>query len=290
MKDRTPAGQRTSVYALLSDLLPVLSPGSSLDQERDEVLVPLAGARARVSTATLLTACATERERRWPQVVETWLAGVDRQLADAASEGQVDPHRLRVQAVPRGDDAGAGVRAGFNSAFDLLVVEDRAGASRRLLPLDLEGLGLSAEEAVRAGLDATIGEVLVRLDVRPHTLPGGGEIRMASADGVPYVSAGITSVRQLAGADSPYGTLVGVPRHSMIVLQPVSSRSVLDGLPVLADLVGSMFDSATDRCARAVYWFVGAEAYPVGATASADGRPSLSLPPQLESVVASLPD
>lgn len=289
MTGPTSADHRSSVYAVLTDLLPVLRPGASLDETRDELLVPLDGARVRASTLTLLSACQSQPEHRWPELVEGWLRAVDREVVAASSGAAVDRSRLRLQAVPRGDEPPAGVSAGFNRAFDLLVLEDRAGASRRLLQADLDALGLSADEAVRAALDATVSEVLVRLDVRPYTLPGGGQLRMASADGVPYVSAGITSVRQLAGVDSPHGTLVGVPRHSMIVLQPVTSRAVLDGLPALTGLVGSMFDSGTDRCARDVYWFLGAEAYPVGVAPGPDGRPQITLPAEVASLVASLP-
>lgn len=289
MTGPTSPSHRGSVYAVLTDLLPVLSPGATLVEGSDELVVPLDGSRARVSTATLLSACEGQPEHRWPEVVETWLAAVGGQVRAAASDAPVDPARLRLQAVPRGAEPVTGVAAAFNAAFDLLVVEDRSGSSRRLLQADLDALGLGADQAIQTALDATISEVLVRLDVRPHDLPGGGQIRMASMDGVPYVSAGITSVRQLAGADSPYGTLVGVPRHSMIVLQPVTSRTVLDGLPVLTSLVGSMYDSGTDRCARDVYWFVGAEAYPIGVDGGPDGRSQISLPAEVASVVASLP-
>ena len=276
---------------MLADLLPVLSPGATVDETSDELLVPMDQSRARVSTATLLSACKGQPKHRWPEVVEGWLARVQGQLSDAASgTTEVDPARLRVQAVPRGAaEPAAGVSAGFNAAFDLRVVEDRAGSSRRLLQTDLDALGMSADQAVQAALNATITQVLVQLDVRPHALPGGGEIRMASADGVPYVSAGITSVRQLAGADSPSGTLVAVPRHSMIVLQPVTSRAVLDGLPVLTALVGSMYDSGTDPCARDVYWFVGGDAYRINADAGPDGQPRLTLPAEVGPLVAALP-
>jgi hypothetical protein len=280
---------RQRLYRVLAERLPTLSPGATLDAERDEVVIPLGDSRARVSTDTLLSGCAGQPKRRWPSVVETWLAGLSRQLTDAAADPGPDPARLRVQALPRAAEPPAGVSAGFNSSFDLLVVEDRPEAARRLLAPDLDALGMTADQAVRAGLDLTISEVLVRLDVQNHTLPGGGEIRMASAEGVPYVSAGITSVRQLAGVDSPYGTLVGVPRHSMIVLQPVTSRAVLDGLGVLTGLVGSMYDGSPDACARGVYWFASGDAFPVGVETEPGGRPQLTLPAELADVVASLP-
>ena len=135
---------------------------------------------------------------------------------------------------------------------------------------------MTGEGAVTAALNTTISEVLVRPDVRTHALPGGSEVRMASADGVPYVSAGITSVRQLAGVDSSYGTLVGVPRHSMIILQPVTSRLVLDGLGVRTGLAGSMYDRGADRCARDVYCFANGDAYPGDPVSSTTRHPAAS--------------
>jgi len=279
---------RNAVYALLDDLLPVLQPGATLQSADNEVLLPVGDSRVRASTDSLLRLCADQPRTSWPSLVERWLADVQQASVTTTTNG-VDPSRLRVQAVPRSSAPAAGVSATFNSAFDLLVVEDLATSSRRLLASDLSALGMTGEEAVTAALNTTISEVLVRLDVRTHELPGGSEVRMASADGVPYVSAGITSVRQLAGVDSPYGTLVGVPRHSMIVLQPVTSRLVLDGLGVLTGLVGSMYDSGADRCARDVYWFANGDAYPVGTSVGSDGRPEITLPAEVASVVASLP-
>ena len=263
--------------------------GARLDGDQDQIVVPVGDASARVSTDTLLTACRNGPERRRGEIVEEWLGDIRRQLAEASSLGQVEPARLRLQAVPRSDQPPAGLSSSFNAAFDLLVVEDRDGFARRVQQADLDAVGLSANEAVSAALNATIATVLTRLDVRDHQLPGGTTVRLASADGVPYVSAGITSIRQLAGTDSPYGSLVGVPQHSALVILPVSTSKSLGVLPVLAGLVGSMYDGGTDPCSRGVYWFVGDEAYPLGVDTDTDGRQTIVIPPEVADIAASLP-
>ncbi|MCA1394634.1 hypothetical protein I6F20_37350, partial [Bradyrhizobium sp. IC3123] len=73
------------------------------------------------------------------------------------------------------------------------------------------------------------------------------------------------------------------------VLQPVTSRADLDTLPVLTSLVASMYDEGSDRCAREVYWFVNGDAYPIGVEAGTDGRPQISLPAEVASVLTTLP-
>lgn len=287
--DRT-AGE---AHALLSDLLPVLVPVATFDGAAGEVLIPVEGGRARVSTRSLLMECAGKPQHQWRRLVEGWLREIGEQVAAVPLEQvPLDPSllRLRLQAVPRTDALPAGVSAAFNSAFDLLLVEDGGGVSRRLQQPDLDGAGLSADEAVSVALDATISQVLIALDVRDRALPGGvGTVRMASADGVPYVSAGITSVPQLAGVDLPYGALVGVPRHSSLLILPVRSRRDLDTVVVLARLVASPFDSGVDPCARDVYWFVNDDAFGVQVQEVAGAGPRLNLPPAVSDLVAALP-
>lgn len=90
MTGSTSSSHRGSVYAVLTDLLPVLSPGATLVERSDELVVPLDGSRARVSTATLLSACQGQPEHRWPEVVETWLSAVGGQVRAAASGAPVD--------------------------------------------------------------------------------------------------------------------------------------------------------------------------------------------------------
>lgn len=287
-----PALDPAEVHALLGDLLPVLVPTATLDAEAGEVLLPVEGGRARISTRSLLTECAGKPQHAWPQLVETWLGQIGAG-ASALADGPlvVDTSRLRLQAVPRGEALPDGVSVGFGSAFDLLVVQDQDGWARRLQRADLDATALSADDAVRLALDETISQVLVGLDVREHALPGGaGLVRMASADGVPYVSAGITSIARLAGAELPFGALVGVPRHSALLILRVASRRSLDDVLVFSRLVASMYDNGADRCARGVYWFVGGDAHAVTVAEVPGAAPRVNLPPELSQVVAALPD
>lgn len=201
-----------------------------------------------------------------------------------------DSARLRLQAVLSDVPRPPGMSVEFTSSFDLCLVEDRDGEVWPVQQADLDTLGLTADEAVTAALDATISEVLVRLDVRDHALPGGGSVRMASADGVPYVSAGVVTIAQLAGEDLPYGAFVGVPRQSALIICRVSTRASLDVLPVIARMVASLHDSAPDPCSRGVYWFVGGDAHLIEVEERPDQEPRLGLPAVLQDVVAALPE
>ena len=122
---------------------------------------------------------------------------------DDTITGGVDVSWLRVQAVPRSGEPTAGLSAAFNSAFDLLVVEDLATTSRRMLASDLTALGMTGEEAVSAALTPPSAKCW-------------------------------------------------------------SDWTCLDGFGVLTGLVGSMYDSGANGCARDVYWFVNGDAYPQG--------------------------
>lgn len=279
-----------SIYAVLGNLLPSLAPGAALAGDSAEVVLPVDGGRARVSTESLLVASKGEPRSRWPHLVEEWLRDVMQQVSSGATNATpVDPTRLRLQAVPRGASEPAGLSVAFGSSFDLLVVEDRDGSIRRLQQTGLNALGLSLEAAASAALDATISEVLIGLDVQDHPLPGGGSVRMASADGVPYVSAGITSIKQLAGQDLPHGAFVGVPQHSALLLFPVKTAASLDVVPVLDQLVRSMYDASADPCTAGIYWFVGDDAHLIGVQVGANGQPRVKLPPELRAVVNTLP-
>lgn len=191
--------------------------------------------------------------------------------------------------MPSGQ-ADAGMTVVFNSAFDLRLLADQTGSSRLIGQPDLDQLGISAEEAVRIALDQTISGVLIRLDVQTQELPGGSLVRVASGDGVPYVSAGITSLAQLAGGDLPNGALVGVPRHSMLIIQPMLSRRDLSTVGILEGFIASMFDTAADGCTRQLFWFVDGDAHPLGTEPGEDGNPILVLSPDLAPVADRLRD
>ncbi len=214
--------------------------------------------------------------------MESWLRAIDRQLAEA-EVGIESVDQLRLQALPRGQ-ADSGMTTSFNSAFDLRLLADQPGSSRLVRRSELERLGISAEEAVRIALDQTISNVLTRLDVQTQELPGGSVVRVASADSEPYVSAGITSLSQLAGSDLPHGALVGVPRHSMLMIQPMLGRRDLSTVAILEGFVGSMFDGAADACSRQLFWFVDGDAFPLGTESGPDGNPTLILSPALAPV------
>lgn len=276
---------------MLAGLLPSELPGATFDAQAGEVLVPLGVDRARVSTQSLLAACQGQPPSSWSEITQQWLAEVKRQLSATADAGPAgDPGRLRAQAVPHGPEAPPGLSSAFNSAFDLVAVEDREGSVRMLQQSDLDAMGMSAEAALRTALDLTISEVLVNLEVQSQQLPTGGSVLIASAEGVPYVSAGVTSIPQLAGVELPYGALFAVPRHSMILILPITSRESLASIPVLAGFVESMYRDAPDPCAPGLYWFTDGDAFRVGAEQDADGQQQLVMAPELQPVVDRLPD
>lgn len=288
MTSPTPEDIRPDVYALVDDLLPVLVPGSKLDPEQHQVVITRSSDRARVDTASLLALCAEQPSTGWPRLVDSWLRAIDRQLAEAEA-GIESVEQLRLQAVPTGQ-ADTGMITRFNSAFDLRLLADQPGSSRPVNRSELERLGVGAEEAVRIALDRTISNVLTRLDVQTQELPGGSSVRVASADGVPYVSAGITSLSQLAGSDLPHGALVGVPRHSMMIIQPMLGRRDLSTVAILEGFVASMFDGASDGCTAQLFWFVNGDAHPLGTESSRDGKSTLVLSPALAPVADQLRD
>ncbi len=117
----------------------------------------------------------------------------------------------------------------------------------------------------------------------------GSLVRVASADGEPYVSAGITSLVQLAGTDLPHGALVGVPRHSMLVIQPMRSKRDLGTVKILESCVASMFREAPDGCTPRLFWFVDGDAHPLGTETGPDGSPTLLLSPALAPIADRLP-
>jgi len=193
--------------------------------------------------------------------------------------------RLRIQAFPHGPQTPPGLSSGFNSAFDVMAVKDVDGTPGLLQPSDLDALGMDPETALRTALDQTISEVLVNLDVQPQQLPTGGEVLLASAEGVPYVSAGVTTIPQLAGVELPYGALVAVPRHSMIMILPVASRQTLTAVGVLSGFAEFAYQDAADGCSPGLYWFVDGDAFPIRSEPDADGGPQLVIAPELEDVV-----
>lgn len=271
---------------MLAGELPSLLPGATLDANAGEIIVPLGADRASVSTRSLHAACQGQPASSWPQITRQWLEQVRAEIA--AAEAAPDASRLRAQAVPRGPEAPPGLSSPINSAFDLVAVEDRDGSVRALQQPDLDAMGMSPEDALTTALNQTVTEVLVHLDVHPQPLPVGGSVLTASAEGVPYVSAGVTSIPQLAGVDLPYGALFGVPRHSMILILPVSSWQSLAAVGMLTGFVESMYADADDPCAAGLYWYADGDAYPVGLE-DAGGQQRLVLAPELQQLADRLP-
>jgi len=211
-------------------------------------------------------------------------------MTTSQSEPVQDASRLRMQAYPHGPETPPGLSSAFNSAFDLMAVADYDGTPGLLQQSDLDALQLDPEQALRTALDQTINEVLVHLDIEPHELPGGGSVLMAGADGVPYVSAGVTSISQLAGVELPYGALVAVPRHSMILILPVASRRTLAAVGVLAGFAEFASQDAPDPCSPGLFWFVDGDAFPIGSEPEPDDGRQLVIAPELEPVIKRLPD
>lgn len=210
-------------------------------------------------------------------------------MTTSPPEPMRDASRLRMQAYPHGPQTPPGLSSSFNSAFDLMAVADYDGTPGLLQQADLDALRMGPEDVLRTALDQTINEVLVNLEVVPHDLPGGGSVLMAGSDGVPYVSAGVTSIPQLAGVELPYGALVAVPRHSMILILPVANRQTLAAVDLLAGFAEFANNDAPDPCSPGLYWFVDGDAFPIGAEPGQDGQRQLVIAPQLEPVINRLP-
>jgi len=210
-------------------------------------------------------------------------------MTTSQSESVQDASRLRMQAYPHGSETPPGVSSTFNSAFDLMAVADYDGTPGLLQPSDLEVLQLDPAQVLQTALEQTVNEVLVKLDVVPQELPGVGSVLMAGAEGVPYVSAGVTLIPQLAGVELPYGALVAVPRHSMILILPVASRQTLSAVDVLAGFAEFASKDAPDSCSPGLYWFVNGDAFPIGSEPDGNGQRQLVIAPGLEPVINSLP-
>lgn len=197
--------------------------------------------------------------------------------------------RLRAQAVCRTPEGPPGLSSGFNSSFDIVAVLDGDDGPSHVRQEDLDAMGIDSGEALQLAVSQTVSNVLVALDSRAHPLPTGESAVLAAADGVPYVSAGITAVPQLAGRDLPYGALVAVPAHSAILILPVATRTTLSNVGILAGFAASMHHDAGDPCASGLYWFVAGDAHPIGTEPTEDGGQRLVLDAPLQDVIERLP-
>lgn len=206
----------------------------------------------------------------------------------SATKGR-DSDRLRARAARRSPEGPSGLSSAFNSSFDIVAVLDGDDGPRQVQQADLDAMGIGPGEALELAVSQTVHQVLVGLRPQPHRLPTGESAVLAAADGVPYVSAGITSISQLAGRDLPYGALVAVPAHSAILILPVATRATLGNVGILAGFAASMHDDAADPCTPGLYWFVDGDAHPIGTEPGDDGSQRLVLAAPLQGAIERLP-
>lgn len=290
MRSEEPGSTR-DVNALVADLLPVLIPGATVDaQAPDTVVLPVDRGRARVSTRTLVAECSGRPNHEWPRLVDEWLRALSQEantMMQAPSAPQAD--RLRVRAAERVGLEDGTVRVTYEEHLDLEVVEDLPDRVRALTDSDLRELGMDAREAAQVGLGNTIDSVLVNLDIRAHQLPGGITVHLGAADGVPYVSAALTSVPHVLGGELPFGAIVSSPSHDTVLLLRVESGQTVDALPMLATLAEDMFADSPYPASPALYWWYDGQLHPISASGDGAERPSISLPPALRPVIERLP-
>jgi hypothetical protein len=274
----------SGIRATLGDLLPVLIPGASFDAASYEVLVPMDDSRARVNVTSLVAEAEDLPPERWPRLVEEWCAGVLEHLE--MPQPKLDAEQLRVRLVPRSPVAEDVIVKPYGAYFQLELMADLPNRRVWIGPAGAAELGLTPEDAFTTGLRNTIGKVLVHLDIRQHDVGNGLTISLASADGNPWVSAGLTSVQNLFRApELPYGAIVAVPRLSAVLFTPVVSDRVTADIPLLGRLVSDMHRDSDDPCSADLFWFHDGALYRIE---RGDGT-RVTLPVELEPVAAALP-
>ncbi|MFI7608062.1 hypothetical protein ACIBTV_23365 [Micromonospora sp. NPDC049366] len=295
-----------SVRALVEEALPVLLPGARLAPDSDEIIVPVPGGRARVSLVPLLRQCADRPRPAWPELLADWVAAIRRQLPDEVSPqlGPTDVAQLRLRLTPEAATAEADdyLAMPFGGHFTAVVVVNRPDRLDRLTVAQAAALGVDPTELVRLAVRQTVQRELADLDVRDHTLPNGASVRLLAADGNPFVTTTLMSLRRFlpaAGTDAgshaagsgvvaDHGALVAAPRYSAVMLHRVDAR-VLDTAVAIDRVARSMFVAASDPCTDRLFWWYGNEFHPVRVVPGEAGGPAqVRVPEALAAVVARL--
>ncbi|MGY0006886.1 hypothetical protein [Micromonospora sp. I033] len=281
-----------NVRALVEDALPARLPGARVAADRDEIVVAVPGGRARVSLAPLLRSCLDQPRQAWPGLVADWVAAVRRELPDSVSAdlGAVDVAQLRLRLIPAAVTAEADsyLALPFGGHFTAVVVVNRPERLDLLTLAQAARLGAEPAELVRTAVRQTVERELATLDVRDHELPTGGSVRLLAADGNPFVTTALMSVKRFLPEGADHGALVAAPQYSAVLLHRVSNRPQ-DVAVALHRLAGSMYAAAADPCTDQVFWWYGGEFHPVRVVpGEAGGAVQVRLPETLAPVVARL--
>lgn len=281
-----------NVRALVEDALPARLPGARVAPDRDEIVVAVPGGRARVSLVPLLRSCVDQPRQAWPQLVADWVAAVRRELPDSVSTdlGPVDVAQLRLRLTPAADAAATDsyLAMPFGTHFTAVVVVNRPGRLDLLTLAQAARLDREPAELVRIAVRQTVERELTTLDVRDHELPTGGSVRLLAADGNPFVTTALMSVKRFLPEGADHGALVAAPQYSAVLLHRVD-QGLRDAAVALHRLAGSMFEAAADPCSDQVFWWRDGEFHPVRVVpGESGGAVQVRLPEALAPIVARL--
>ncbi len=281
-----------NVRTLVEDALPARLPGARVAADRDEIVVAVPGGRARVSLVPLLRSCLDQPRQAWPELVADWVTAVRRELPDSVSAdlGPVDVEQLRLRLTPAAatTEADSYLAMPFGDHFTAVVVVNRPERLDLLTLAQAARLDREPAELVRIAVRQTVERELTTLDVRDHELPTGGSVRLLAADGNPFVTTALMSVKRFLPEGADHGALVAAPQYGAVLLHPVDGR-VREAAVAVHRLTGSLFAAAADPCSDQVFWWYAGEFHPVRVLpAEAGGVVPVRLPEALASVVARL--
>lgn len=281
-----------NVRTLVEDALPARLPGARVAADHDEIVVAVPGGRARVSLVPLLRSCLDQPRQAWPDLVADWVAAVRRELPDSVSAdlGPVDVAQLRLRLTPAAatTEADDYLAVPYGGHFTATVVVNRPERLDLLTLAQAARLGREPAELVRIAVRQTVEHELATLDVRDHELPGGGSVRLLAADGNPFVTTALMSVKRFLPEGAEHGALVAAPQYSAVLLHRVDNR-VRDAVVALHRLTASMFEAAPDPCSERVFWWHAGEFHPVRVVpGEPGGAVQVRMPEALAPVVARL--
>lgn len=281
------------VHALVQDLLPVLVPTASFDPS-GEVSVALTGdERLRFSTRSLVDWCREHPHTQWPQAVDQWLRQMQQQAVTAPTPRTLDglEPQLRARMVPRmGPELAATVvHRSFTEELDLCLTVDYPDLMMRVTTAMLRD-GEDPAGLLAQAISNTVTHELTGLDDQTYEVSPLDRVRLLAADDNSYVATGLMIVHHLEPTALPYGALVGAPSGSTLLIYRVETDRAVGFSAVFAQLATSLFREAPDPLSTAVYWWLEGVLHRIDFEPTDDPRrPTVLVPPALETVVARLP-
>lgn len=265
-------------------------PGAVIDPAAGEVMIPVSGGRARVSTVSLAVDCARSGPEAWPEIVRRWLneVGVSLRSAEQA-DAAPDPSSLRLRVMPRwAPDASAAVaHQAVPYEFDAVLVAGGGGQGWSYLPAEQAEVFGGVWDAVSIGLRQTITEEIFDVDVREHQI-AGETIRLLAKDDSEYVTTALLSLARFLPGPAPHGALVIAPSYSAVGVHEVRGSGSLDLIPTMSAMASDLASRDERPCSRSVYWWYEQVFHLVDVSPGAEGRPMVHLPEELRGVAGSL--